>query len=72
MKTAMTVEEVLRLPIMITLKQAADAIGMGRTQAYALAKDDHFPIQTERYGNRYRLRRADLLAYLGIGDTPSE
>ncbi len=44
---------------------AAGILGMGRSTAYDLAKRDQFPVRLLRLGCKYRVSRADLLAYLG-------
>lgn len=59
--------ELLNLPVSVELwPTAARAFGMGRTQAYELAKRGEFPTPVLRLGNRYRVNRADLLRALGI------
>ncbi|MDP9825198.1 helix-turn-helix domain-containing protein [Kineosporia succinea] len=65
----MSKQEVLDLDVMVDLMTAAKALDMSRTMAYRLAAQEHFPITLEKFGSRYRLRRSDLLAYLGISDT---
>jgi hypothetical protein len=70
----MTSEELDELPITFGLEIAARAIGIGRDRAYALAKASKFPVRIlPGRGGRYRISKADLLAYLGAdqptGDT---
>ncbi len=65
----MSRDELLGLPVAVELwPTAAAAFGMGRTQAYELAKCGEFPTPVLRLGNRYRVTRADLLRALGISE----
>jgi hypothetical protein len=59
-------DQILSLPASVPLVQAGEALGFGRTKAHELAKQDRFPIPVLRLGGKYRCRRSDLLAYLGI------
>ncbi|MBD3931969.1 helix-turn-helix domain-containing protein [Streptomyces chumphonensis] len=43
-----------------------EALGIGRTSTYALARDNALPIPTVRVGRQLRARRSDLLHFLGI------
>ncbi|MFE0880737.1 MULTISPECIES: helix-turn-helix domain-containing protein [Streptomyces] len=63
---ALTAAEVLALPAAVGLATAGRALGIGRTLAYDLARRGEFPVPLLRLGNAYRVRRADLLAVLGI------
>ena len=65
----MTEDELRGLPVSFDLVTAARAIGMGRTIAYGAAKRGQFPMRVLRVGNRYRVTKADLLAFLD-GNTP--
>ncbi|XKK59429.1 helix-turn-helix domain-containing protein [Streptomyces sp. ARC32] len=67
---ALTAAEVLALPAAVGLATAGRALGIGRTLAYDLARRGEFPVPLLRLGNAYRVRRADLLAVLGI-ETPT-
>ena len=58
--------EVLALPAAVDLVTAGRALSLGRTTSYDLARRGEFPVPTLRLGNQYRVRRADLLALLGI------
>lgn len=63
----MSQDELRRLPVAVELwPTAASAFGIGRTQAYDLAKRGEFPTAVLRLGNRYRVNRADLLRALGV------
>lgn len=62
----MTSEELAALPVVISLETAARAIGIGRDRAYALARTGKFPVRIlPGRSGRYRISKADLLAYLG-------
>jgi hypothetical protein len=64
---ALTVEQVLALPAMVDLVTAGLALGgIGRTKAHELARSDQFPVEVLLIGNRYRVRRADLIKYLRL------
>jgi predicted DNA-binding transcriptional regulator AlpA len=47
------------------LETAAEIIGIGRTLAYDLAKNDSFPVRLLRLGRRVVVPIPDLLKYLG-------
>ncbi|MBO4140143.1 helix-turn-helix domain-containing protein [Micromonospora tulbaghiae] len=64
--SSLTHEELLRLPAIVDLSTAARALGVGRTKAYELAKQDVFPCPVLRIGTSYRVRTADLLRLVGI------
>ncbi|MFD5218059.1 helix-turn-helix domain-containing protein [Streptomyces tendae] len=66
MSRALTTAEVLALPAAVGLATAGRALGIGRTLAYDLARRGEFPVPLLRLGIAYRVRRADLLAVLGI------
>ncbi|MGQ4514254.1 helix-turn-helix domain-containing protein [Streptomyces sp. DW26H14] len=64
---ALTAREVLALPAMTTVPQAAAACGLSRETGYALAKRGDFPVPVVKIGGRnLRCRRTDLLAFLGL------
>lgn len=65
----MSVEEVLALPASVNLTVAAQALGIGKTTAYQLAKQGDFPLPVTKYGRTYRVTRAALLRVLEIPDT---
>jgi hypothetical protein len=62
----MTIEELLALPVSVDLETAGRAFGFGRTKSHELARTGEFPCEVKRFGNRYRVLRADLLPALGI------
>lgn len=59
--------EVLALPAMPDLvPDAVAALGVSRDTGYALAKTGDFPIEVLTIGRRLKVRRTDLLHFLGI------
>lgn len=69
MTAASTPAEVLALPAMPSLvPQAAKAVGVSRDLAYDLAKKGEFPVEVVRIGPKLKVRRVDLLKFLGIED----
>jgi len=67
----MTQTELLSLPVSFPLETANRALSLGRTTGYDLAKRGQYPVPVLRFGNAYRVTRADLLRVLGIQDSPS-
>ncbi len=64
----MTLPELLALPVAVDLVTAGRVFGMGRTKTHDLARRGLFPVPVLRLGNTYRVRRADLLRWLGEQD----
>ncbi|HWD00847.1 MAG TPA: DNA-binding protein [Amycolatopsis sp.] len=62
----MTVAEVAALPAVVDLMTAARALRIGRTTAYALARDGGFPCPVLRAGGGYRVPTVGLLRALGL------
>ena len=52
------------------LPTAASIFGIGRAQAYELAKNDDFPVPVIRVGSRYRVPVAAILAALRLPPDP--
>ncbi len=67
----MTEDELRALPVAVDLVTAGRAINIGRTTAYDLAKQGKFPVRVLKVGDRYRVTKADLLEYLGVGKVPA-
>lgn len=67
-RKALTVAEVYALPAMPTAKDAFAAMGIGNDLGYGLINSDEFPIPVIKLGRALRVRRSELLAYLGLGD----
>lgn len=64
----MSEAEVLALPVSVPLELSNRALGIGRTRGYQWAKEGSYPIEVLRHGQAYRVRRSDILAYLGVTD----
>jgi hypothetical protein len=62
----LTISQLASLPVTIDLMTAARILGIGRTKAYQLARNDEFPCRVIRPGDLYRVSTADLLQLLGI------
>ncbi len=62
----MTTADVAALPAVVDLMTAAQALRIGRTTAYALARDGEFPCPVLRVGGEYRVPTAGLLRVLGL------
>ncbi|TDD89518.1 DNA-binding protein [Actinomadura darangshiensis] len=56
----MSREELAALPTTTTIETAARALGLGRTRAYQLARENRFPCKVIRIGTTYRVITADL------------
>jgi hypothetical protein len=66
----LTVAEVLALPVTVDLVTAASAFGLGRDNAYRLAKTGELPFPVLKLGRRLVVTRNALLTVLGIEDQP--
>jgi predicted DNA-binding transcriptional regulator AlpA len=51
---------------LLTLLEAARALGVSRITAYALARERTFPVEVLRIGGRLYVRTAELRRYLGL------
>lgn len=65
-KQAMTKDELLALPAVISLVTAANALGISRSVAYQLAQRGEFPTPIHKLGGSYRVPVEPLLQYLNI------
>lgn len=63
-----TADDVHALGLTTDLETAAEIIGIGRTLAYELAKNDAFPVRLIRLGRRVLVPTADLTRLLGYID----
>lgn len=61
-----TPEAVRALGVTTDLATGASVLGIGRTQAYELARTDAFPSPLLRVGRQYRVPVAPLLELLGV------
>jgi excisionase family DNA binding protein len=66
----MTREELAALPTTTTIETAARALGLGRTRAYQLAREGHFPCKVIRIGTSYRVVTADLQQLVSSNESP--
>jgi hypothetical protein len=60
-----TLEEVRRLGMTTDVETAASILGIGRTLAYELVKQEQFPVRLLRLGRRVLVPVGDLLRCLG-------
>jgi predicted DNA-binding transcriptional regulator AlpA len=66
-----TVEEVRSWPVTVDIRTAGRAFGLGRDQAYRLAREGRFPVPVLRLGRHLRVTRAALLEALGVDESPA-
>lgn len=59
-----TLHDLNTLPPTIDLMTAARMLGIGRTKAYELARQDRFPCRTLRIDGQYRVSTPALLRLL--------
>jgi len=64
-----SVEEIRAWPVTVDIQTAGRAWGLGRDQAYRLAREGSFPVPVLRLGRYLRVTRAAVLTALGIDDT---
>lgn len=55
----------------ITLREAADVIGIGHSTAYAAVRTNEFPVPVIKIGGRYVVPTKPLLDLLGIQELPT-
>lgn len=67
-KSGTTYREVLDLPVLLSLDASNRVLDISRSKGYPMAKTGTYPVTVLRIGGTYRVRRADLLRYLGIAD----
>ena len=69
-----TADTIRALGTVTNVATAAAIFGLNRSVAYDLVKDDRFPVPVLRFGNRYRVPVAAILAALHLplasGDRP--
>lgn len=65
----MTLAEAAALPTVVDLMTAARALRIGRTTAYALARDGGFPCPVLRAGGEYRVPVVGLRRALGLDES---
>lgn len=64
--TALTPEQVLALPAMPPVRQAFAALNISEGTGYSLIRNAAFPIEVIEFGRAKRVRKVDLLAFLGL------
>jgi hypothetical protein len=65
--------EVLALPAMPDLvPDAVAALGVSRDTGYSLHRAGQFPIEVVPVGRRLKVRRSDLLVFLGMTEDTSD
>lgn len=62
----MSTAQLLELPVAFDLVTAGRAFGLGRTISYELARAGEFPCPVRKFGERYRVTKADLFRALGL------
>ncbi|MEV2203696.1 hypothetical protein AB0E11_27570 [Streptomyces fradiae] len=62
----LTLAQVVALPAMPSARQAFAALNIGETLGYELISSGEFPVEVVRFGRSFRVRKAELLAYLGL------
>ncbi|MBP5915894.1 helix-turn-helix domain-containing protein [Streptomyces scabiei] len=66
-RKTLTVAEALALPVMFDVwPTVGQALDIGRTATYQLARENALPIPCIRVGRQLRARRSDLLNFLGL------
>lgn len=55
----------------LTLVQAADLLGIGRSTAYAAVRNNDFPAPVIKIGGRYVVPTKPLLDLLGLEELPT-
>jgi hypothetical protein len=65
-RQALTLTEIAALPAVTNLATAGQALGIGRTKAYELARAGQFPCPVIRAGRTWLVPTAGLLAVLGL------
>ncbi|MBW6433076.1 helix-turn-helix domain-containing protein [Actinoplanes hulinensis] len=65
-QTSWTVEAVRDLGLTTDIETAASILGIGRSKAYALAKEGDFPVRIIRVGRSYLVPVPAILELLGV------
>jgi predicted DNA-binding transcriptional regulator AlpA len=67
-----TVEEIQAWPVTVDIQTAGRAFGIGRDQAYRLAREGTFPVPVLHLGRYLRVTRSSVLNALGIDAAPQK
>ena len=62
----LSTDQLRDLPCVIGIETAAKALGISRTLAYKLAKQNRFPCRVIKIASTYRVATADLERFLGV------
>jgi hypothetical protein len=62
----LTPEQVMGLPAMPPVKQAFAALNISEGTGYKLIREGGFPIEVIEFGRAQRVRKVDLVAFLGL------
>ncbi|MFM9594001.1 hypothetical protein ACKI1O_32015 [Streptomyces scabiei] len=62
-------EQVRDLPAMVKVLDAFAALNIGETNGYELISKGEFPIEVIRLGRAFRVRKTDLMDFLGLTET---
>lgn len=63
-RPTVSVEDVRRLPPLLSVRQLAPILGLGHASIYAQIAEDRFPLEVLRIGGELRSRRTDVLELL--------
>lgn len=64
----MTVDELLALPMLPRRLDVDPAFGISTSAGKALARAGRYPVPIVKVGKTQRVRRTDVLAFLGVTD----
>lgn len=64
-KTPWSTDRIRALGAVTDVETAGKILGIGRTLAYQLAKENRFPVRVVRVGNLYRIPTLEVLKLLG-------
>lgn len=62
----LTPEQVLGLPAMPAVRVAFAALNVSEGTGYKLIREGQFPIEVVEFGRALRVRKVDLVAFLGL------
>jgi hypothetical protein len=62
----LTPEQVMGLPAMPPVKQAFAALNISEGTGYKLIREGEFPIEVIEFGRAQRVRKVDLVKFLGL------
>ncbi|GAA3371289.1 helix-turn-helix domain-containing protein [Streptomyces sannanensis] len=66
----MTRQELLELPLTVSMETAARALGIGKSKAYGLLRSGEFPVRTLKLGSVVKVPTAALWEVLGVTPHP--